>query len=173
VTAKKGLEKDAVIGDGLRLRRLCGELLPSYRPDVPAWLERGGHLGHGEHARRAEYGEAWHQAGMMERKQNVFDDFIAALECLCARSSHHPRGSGSWATRTAACWWRRDGAAADLMAVALPGVGLMDMLRFDQFTGGRYWTTEYGSATNPKQFPFLIKYSPRTTSRRAPAIPLR
>ena len=108
----------------------------------------------------AEYGEAWHKAGMLEKKQNVFDDFIAVAEQLVKEATrrraarHHGRLERRAARR------RGHGAAARPFAVALPAVGVMDMLRYDKFTGGALWTTEYGSASNPAQFPFLIKYSP-------------
>ena len=110
----------------------------------------------------AEYGEAWHRAGMLEKKQNVFDDFIAVAEHLVKEKVHLAgRSWGSWADRTAACWSAPSmEQRPDLYAVALPAVGVMDMLRYDRFTGGRLWVGEYGSASNPAQFPFLIKYSP-------------
>ena len=162
VTAKKGLAKDGshptmVYGYG----GFSVSMLPFYRPDVPAWLERGGIWVTVSMRGGAEYGEAWHQAGMLERKQNVFDDFIAALEFLVREQFTTPArlgivGDSNGGLLVGAVMEQRP----DLMAVALPGVGVMDMLRFDQFTGGRYWTTEYGSASDPKHFPFLIKYSP-------------
>jgi prolyl oligopeptidase len=162
VTAKRGLARDGnnpamVYGYG----GFAVSMLPSYRPDVPAWLERGGIWVTVSMRGGAEYGEAWHQAGMLEKKQNVFDDFIAALEFLVREKFTSPArlgivGDSNGGLLVGAVMEQRP----DLMAVALPGVGVMDMLRFDQFTGGRYWTTEYGSASNPAQFPFLIKYSP-------------
>ena len=162
VTAKKGLARDGnnpamVYGYG----GFAVSLLPSYRPDVPAWLERGGIWVTVSMRGGAEYGEAWHQAGMLERKQNVFDDFIAALEFLVREKFTSPArlgivGDSNGGLLVGAVMEQRP----DLMAVALPGVGVMDMLRFDRFTGGRYWATEYGSASNPAHFTFLIKYSP-------------
>jgi prolyl oligopeptidase len=162
VTAKKGLARDGnnpamVYGYG----GFAVSMLPSYRPDVPAWLERGGIWVTVSMRGGAEYGEAWHQAGMLEKKQNVFDDFIAALEFLVRERFTSPArlgivGDSNGGLLVGAVMEQRP----DLMAVALPGVGVMDMLRFDKFTGGRYWTTEYGSASSPAQFPFLIKYSP-------------
>jgi prolyl oligopeptidase len=135
--------------------------LPSYRQDVPAWLERGGIWVTASLRGGAEYGEAWHQAGMLEKKQNVFDDFIAVAEQLVKDKYTSPArlgimGGSNGGLLVGAVMEQRP----ELFAVALPAVGVMDMLRYDKFTGGALWTTEYGSASNPAQFPFLIKYSP-------------
>ncbi|MBI4485856.1 MAG: S9 family peptidase, partial [Acidobacteria bacterium] len=135
--------------------------LPTYRQDVPAWLERGGIWVTASIRGGAEYGEAWHQAGMLDRKQNVFDDFIAVAEQLVRDGYTSPdrlgvMGGSNGGLLVGASMEQRP----DLFAVALPAVGVMDMLRYDKFTGGALWTTEYGSASNPAQFPFLIKYSP-------------
>jgi prolyl oligopeptidase len=109
----------------------------------------------------AEYGEAWHEAGMLEKKQNVFDDFIAVAEHLVREKYTSPARLGIWGGSNGGLLV---GAAMeqrpDLYAVALPEVGVMDMLRYDKFTGGALWTTEYGSASKPEQFAFLMKYSP-------------
>ena len=136
--------------------------LPTYRQDVPAWLERGGVWVTASMRGGAEYGEAWHQAGMLEKKQNVFDDFIAVAEQLVqGRSTRRRRSWASWAARTAGCWSAPSWSSGRIcLRSRCPAVGVMDMLRFDKFTGGALWTTEYGSASNPAQFPFLIKYSP-------------
>jgi prolyl oligopeptidase len=136
-------------------------ILPAYRQDVPAWLERGGLWVTASLRGGAEYGEAWHQAGMLEKKQNVFDDFIAVAEFLVREKYTSPSkigimGGSNGGLLVGAVMEQRP----DLYAVALPAVGVMDMLRYDRFTGGRLWTTEFGSASNPAQFPFLIKYSP-------------
>jgi prolyl oligopeptidase len=135
--------------------------LPAYRQDVPAWLERGGIWVTASMRGGAEYGEAWHKAGMLEKKQNVFDDFIAVAEQLIKDGYTSPdrlgiTGGSNGGLLVGAVMEQRP----DLFAVALPAVGVMDMLRYDKFTGGALWTTEYGSASNPAQFPFLIKYSP-------------
>ncbi|HEY6360531.1 MAG TPA: prolyl oligopeptidase family serine peptidase [Vicinamibacterales bacterium] len=135
--------------------------LPTYRQDIPAWLERGGVWVTASMRGGAEYGEAWHQAGMLEKKQNVFDDFIAVAEQLIKDKYTSPgrlgiMGGSNGGLLVGAVMEQRP----DLFAVALPAVGVMDMLRYDKFTGGALWTTEYGSASNPAQFPFLIKYSP-------------
>ncbi len=135
--------------------------LPTYRQDVPAWLERGGVWVTASMRGGAEYGEAWHRAGMLDKKQNVFDDFIAVAEQLVKDKYTSPArlgimGGSNGGLLVGAVMEQRP----DLFAVALPAVGVMDMLRYDKFTGGALWTTEYGSASNPAQFPFLIKYSP-------------
>jgi len=119
-----------------------------------------------------EYGKAWHDAGRLQQKQNVFDDFIAAAEYLIKeRYTSTPRlaisGGSNGGLLVGAAITQRP----DLFGAALPAVGVMDMLRFDQFTGGRYWTTEYGSAANPQQFPFLIKYSPLHNLKKGACYP--
>jgi prolyl oligopeptidase len=134
---------------------------PTYRPDVPAFLEHGGIWVTANMRGGGEYGEAWHQGGMLEKKQNVFDDFIAVAEQLIKDKYTSPTklgisGGSNGGLLVGAVELQRP----DLFAVALPAVGVMDMLRYDRFTGGRAWRTEYGSSTDPKQFPFLYKYSP-------------
>jgi prolyl oligopeptidase len=134
---------------------------PTYRPDVPAFLERGGIWVTANMRGGAEYGEAWHHAGMLEKKQNVFDDFIAVAEHLVKEKFTSPArlaisGGSNGGLLVGAVEEQRP----DLFAVALPAVGVMDMLRYDRFTGGRAWRTEYGSSSNPEQFKFLYKYSP-------------
>jgi prolyl oligopeptidase len=109
----------------------------------------------------SEYGEKWHEAGMLEKKQNVFDDFIAVAEHLIREKYTSPAklgvmGGSNGGLLVGAVINQRP----ELYAVALPAVGVMDMLRYDRFTGGRLWVQEYGSAQNAAQFPFLIKYSP-------------
>ena len=135
--------------------------VPTYRADVPAWLEQGGVFVSANMRGGAEYGEAWHKAGMLEKKQNVFDDFIAVAEYLVKEKYTSPArlamlGGSNGGLLVGAVMEQRP----DLFAVALPAVGVMDMLRYDRFTGGKAWVTEYGSSSDPKQFAFLIKYSP-------------
>ncbi|HKE86445.1 MAG TPA: prolyl oligopeptidase family serine peptidase [Vicinamibacterales bacterium] len=162
LTAKKGLALDG--GNPTMMYGYGGfsiSEMPTFRQDVPAWLERGGVWVTVNMRGGAEYGEAWHKAGMLEKKQNVFDDFIAVAEQLVKEKYTSPSrlgimGGSNGGLLVGAVMEQRP----ELFAVALPAVGVMDMLRYDQFTGGRLWATEYGSSSNPAQFPFLIKYSP-------------
>lgn len=162
LTAKKGLARDGshptlLYGYG----GFSNSLVPTYGSDVPAWLEMGGAYVSVSLRGGAEYGEAWHDAGKLEKKQNVFDDFVAVAEHLVREKYTSPKklgimGGSNGGLLVGAVMEQRP----DLFAVALPQVGVMDMLRYDQFTGGRFWITEYGSSSNPEQFAFLIKYSP-------------
>ena len=162
LTAKKGLPLDGnnptmIYGYG----GFSISTLPTYRQDVPAWLEMGGVWVTASMRGGAEYGEKWHEAGMLEKKQNVFDDFIAVAEHLIREKYTSPAklgvmGGSNGGLLVGAVINQRP----ELYAVALPAVGVMDMLRYDRFTGGRLWVQEYGSAQNAAQFPFLIKYSP-------------
>ena len=146
--------------------------LPAYRPDVPAWLELGGVWVTANMRGGAEYGEAWHRAGMLERKQHVFDDFIAVAEDLIKQKITSPAklgvmGGSNGGLLVGAVETQRP----DLYAVALPAVGVMDMLRYDKFTGGHAWVTEYGSSSNAQQFAYLIKYSPLQNIRKGSCYP--
>jgi prolyl oligopeptidase len=108
-----------------------------------------------------EYGETWHKAGMLEKKQNVFDDFIAAAEYLVREKYTSTvrlaiSGGSNGGLLVGACMTQRP----ELYRVAFPAVGVMDMLRFHKFTVGWGWTVEYGSSDNPEQFKYLYAYSP-------------
>ncbi|HEX6048727.1 MAG TPA: prolyl oligopeptidase family serine peptidase, partial [Gemmatimonadaceae bacterium] len=136
-------------------------LTPSFSPSVPAWLELGGIYVTANLRGGGEYGEAWHRAGMLDRKQNVFDDFIAVAEYLVKEGYTSParlgiEGGSNGGLLVGAAMEQRP----DLFAVAFPGVGVMDMLRYDRFTGGRAWVTEYGSSSDRAQFETLFRYSP-------------
>jgi prolyl oligopeptidase len=162
ITHKKGLQKN-----GMNPTMLYGyggfdiPTQPTYRSDLPAWLERGGVWVTASIRGGSEYGESWHQAAMFERKQNVFDDFIAAAEYLVKEGYASPQtlgimGGSNGGLLVGAVMEQR----ADLFAVALPAAGVMDMLRYDKFTGGSAWATEYGSSDDPAGFAYLYKYSP-------------
>lgn len=136
-------------------------VLPSFNPAIPAWVERGGIYVTANLRGGGEYGEAWHEAGMLAKKQNVFDDFIGAAEYLVRGRYTSPgklimQGGSNGGLLVGAVTVQRP----DLFAVALPAVGVMDMLRYDKFTGGAAWATEYGSSSNAAMFPILFKYSP-------------
>ena len=162
LTARKGLPRDGsnpamVYGYG----GFSVSITPTYRPDVPAWLELGGIWVTANMRGGSEYGETWHRAGMLDKKQNVFDDFIAVAEYLVkekwtAASKLAMMGGSNGGLLVGVAMEQRP----DLYAVALPAVGVMDMLRYDRFTGGRAWVPEYGTASDPEQFTFLFKYSP-------------
>ncbi|HSC52702.1 MAG TPA: prolyl oligopeptidase family serine peptidase [Phnomibacter sp.] len=119
-----------------------------------------------------EYGEAWHKAGMLENKQQVFDDFIAAGEYLIrekytSKERLAIRGGSNGGLLVGACMTQRP----DLFKVALPAVGVLDMLRYHKFTIGWAWVVEYGSADNAQQFPNLYKYSPLHNLKDGTAYP--
>lgn len=136
-------------------------LAPSFNPFLIALLERGVVYAAPCIRGGGEYGEAWHRTGWRDKKQNVFDDFIAAAEWLQAqgytsadRCALH--GGSNGGLLVAAVMVQRP----DLCKVALPAVGVMDMLRFHKFTLGWSWTAEYGSSDDPVMLPVLLSYSP-------------
>ena len=134
---------------------------PTFSPDVVAWLEQGGIYATASMRGGAEYGEDWHKAGMFEKKQNVFDDFIAAAEYLVKQKYTSPSRLGiSGASNGGLLVGAVEEQRPDLFAVTLPAVGVMDMLRYDKFTGGKAWSAEYGSSDDSTAFKYLIKYSP-------------
>jgi prolyl oligopeptidase len=136
------------------------------------WLERGGAYAVPNLRGGGEYGEEWHQAGMYEKKQNVFDDFIAAAEHLVAQGYTTPAklaiaGGSNGGLLVGAAMTQRP----ELFGAALPAVGVLDMLRFHRFTIGWAWVTEYGSADDAAQFPYLYAYSPLHHLRSGTAYP--
>ena len=173
ITHRKDLKKD-----GANPTMLYGyggfdiSEVPRFRPDVIAFLERGGVYATANMRGGGEYGEAWHEAGMFEKKQHVFDDFIAAAEYLVRERYASPQtlgimGGSNGGLLVGAVEQRRP----DLFAVALPAVGVMDMLRYHKFTGGAAWATEYGSSENAKDFAYLYKYSPLHNAKRGTCYP--
>lgn len=136
-------------------------LTPRFSLRIASWLELGGVFVVANLRGGGEYGEAWHKAGTKLKKQNVFDDFIAAAETLIEKGYTRTdklaiMGGSNGGLLVGAVMTQRP----DLFGACLPAVGVMDMLRFHQFTAGRFWTDDYGSADNPDEFKTLRAYSP-------------
>lgn len=136
-------------------------VLPHFDPERIVWLERGGVYAIANIRGGGEYGEAWHRQGMREHKQTVFDDFIAGAEWLIAQRYTSTKrlaieGGSNGGLLVGACVTQRP----DLFAVALAHVGVMDMLRFNQFGQGAGWEGDFGSPQNPSDFKALYAYSP-------------
>lgn len=136
------------------------------------WMERGGIYASANIRGGSEYGEEWHRAGMKLNKQNVFDDFIAAAEWLIEEDyTSTPylaiEGGSNGGLLVGACLNQRP----DLFGAAIPHVGVMDMLRFNQFTIGWAWVSDYGSPENPEEFQALAAYSPYHNIRPDTAYP--
>jgi prolyl oligopeptidase len=136
-------------------------ITPAYDPSDFVLLERGGVVAAANLRGGGEYGEAWHQAGMLERKQNVFDDFAACIDWLVASgyTAHEKvaiQGGSNGGLLVAAAMTQRP----DKVGAVVCQVPVADMLRYHLFTVGRFWIPEYGSADDPAQFPFLLAYSP-------------
>jgi prolyl oligopeptidase len=136
-------------------------LTPSFSVSTVVWMEMGGVYAVPNLRGGGEYGQAWHEAGMKLKKQNVFDDFIAAGEWLIAnkytsRDKLAISGGSNGGLLVGACMTQRP----ELFRATLPAVGVMDMLRFHKFTRGWAWTSDYGSPDNAEEFRALLAYSP-------------
>lgn len=171
---KKGTKKDgnnAVILSGYGGFNIS--LLPRFGSSRIPWLERGGMFALPNLRGGGEYGRDWHEAGMLGRKQNVFDDFQAAAEWLVqegwSKAEHIGiRGGSNGGLLVGACLNQRP----DLFGAAVPAVGVMDMLRFHTFTIGHAWIPEYGCSENGKdQFDWLMAYSPLHNVKPGTAYP--
>ncbi len=148
-------------------------MTPAYSTNISLWVEHGGVYAVANLRGGNEYGEDWHQAGMLEKKQNVFDDFIAAAEWLIAnnytnRSKLAITGGSNGGLLVAACMVQRP----ELYGAVVCRVPVIDMLRYHKFTVGRYWTGEYGNAEqNKDHFQFLYAYSPLHNIREGTVYP--
>jgi len=136
-------------------------LTPTFSIPMSYFVQKGGIYVSVSLRGGSEYGETWHQSGMLSQKQNVFDDFIGAAEFLIAKNittknmlAIHGRSNGGLLVGAAMT------QRPDLYKVALPGVGVLDMLRYHKFTVGWGWAVEYGSSDKKDDFSYLIKYSP-------------
>jgi prolyl oligopeptidase len=147
-------------------------LTPSFSPSNLVFIENGGVYCVVNLRGGGEYGEDWHKAGMLEKKQTVFDDFIAAAEYLIEKKYTNSNklaisGRSNGGLLVGACMTQRP----ELFKVALPGVGVLDMLRYHKFTVGWGWAVEYGSSDNEADFNYLIKYSPLHNLKEGTAYP--
>jgi prolyl oligopeptidase len=173
IAGKKGLKQDGSVRllmtgyGGFNLSQT-----PRWNPEWAWWLSQGGWFALPNLRGGGEYGEHWHEQAMFEKKQNVFDDWFAAAQYLTDNkytSSQHFAITG-----------RSNGGLLmgasitqhpELFSAILCGYPLLDMLRYQKFEQGPQWTTEYGSAENEKQFPFLLKYSPYQNVKESAAYP--
>ena len=163
IAYKKGIQRD-----GTNPTLLYGyggfniSLTPSFSISRLQWMEMGGVFALANLRGGGEYGKAWHKAGTKTNKQNVFDDFIAAAEYLIDSKYTSPQhlaiqGGSNGGLLVGACMTQRP----DLYGACLPAVGVMDMLRFQKFTAGRFWVDDYGSAEgSAEEFQALRAYSP-------------
>jgi prolyl oligopeptidase len=134
---------------------------PYFDSSIVPWFEAGSLYALPNLRGGGEYGEDWHRAGMLEKKQNVFDDFIAAAEWLIANGYTRPErlgviGASNGGLLIGAAVTQRP----DLFAAGLAQVPILDMLRYHKFLRARNWISEYGSSGDPKQLAYLLRYSP-------------
>lgn len=171
ITHKKGIKLD---GSNPTLLYAYGgfdiPITPSFSITRVAWMEMGGVYAVACIRGGGEYGKTWHEAGKGLKKQNVFDDFIAAGEWLIANKYTSPaklaiQGGSNGGLLVGAVMTQRP----ELFGAALPAVGVMDMIRFHKFSAGRFWVDEYGSSDDPELFPYLLNYSPYHALLRASA----
>jgi prolyl oligopeptidase len=147
-------------------------LLPEYSVQTAVWVARGGLFAQPSLRGGGEYGEEWHRAGMRERKQAVFDDFVAAARYLIRNDYTRPdrlaiTGRSNGGLLVGACLTQHP----ELFGAAIPEVGVLDMLRYHRFTIGWAWVPEYGSSDDPEMFQTLLAYSPLHNVRSGTAYP--
>lgn len=173
LVSKKGLKRD-----GANPTLLTGyggfnvSETPSFSATLFPWFEAGGVYALACLRGGGEYGDAWHEAGMLEKKQNVFDDFIGAAEWLVAEKVTSPAklaiaGGSNGGLLTGAALTQRP----DLFGAVISAVPLLDMLRYQGFLMARYWVPEYGSAESAEQFRFLRAYSPYQNVKKGTKYP--
>mgnify|MGYP002377060809 CR=1 FL=1 len=173
LTYKKGLKKDG--SNPVLLYGYGGfniAMTPSFSVSNAFFAEQGGIYAVVNLRGGSEYGEAWHKAGMLLKKQNVFNDFVGAAEYLINTKYTNSskiaiRGGSNGGLLVGAAMTQRP----ELFKVAIPQVGVLDMLRFQKFTVGWGWVTEYGSSDSAKYFPYLYGYSPYHNLRKGTAYP--
>ncbi len=173
ISHKKGLERS---GDNPTYLYGYGgfniPMTPAFSVSALVWMEMGGVFAQANLRGGGEYGKPWHEAGMKQSKQNVFDDFIAAAEWLIDQQYTRPErlaigGGSNGGLLAGACMTQRP----DLFGACLPVVGVFDMLRFHKFTIGWAWTSDYGSPDDPEEFKVLMAYSPYHNVRPGTSYP--
>jgi prolyl oligopeptidase len=162
ISSKKGAKRDAHTPTLMfAYGGFLVNMTPEWNPEWAWWMEQGGFYAQPNLRGGGEYGEKWHQSGMFEHKQNVFDDFFAAAQYLfdekytdAKRLAIRGRSNGGLLMGVAMT------QHPEMFGAIWCGYPLLDMLRYQNFLVGRWWTSEYGSAENAEQFPYLLKYSP-------------
>ena len=173
IAGKKGLKRDGT--ERLLMTGYGGfevSLLPDWDAEYAWWMEQGGWFAMPNLRGGQEYGEEWHKAAMFEHKQNVFDDWFGAAEYLVKNGYTSPqhfaiRGRSNGGLLMGAAMTQRP----ELFGAIWCGYPLLDMLRYQNFLMGRTWTTEYGSADDPKDFAYIAKYSPYQNVHKGTAYP--
>ena len=172
--------KKGVTADGARPTLMTGyggfdlSETPTFNVDAVVWVEQGGIFAVPNLRGGGEFGESWHHAGMLDKKQNVFDDFIAAGEWLVQYHYTRPdklaiEGRSNGGLLVGAALTQRP----DLYGAVICGYPLLDMLRYQKFLVARFWVPEYGSSDDASQFPYLFAYSPYqhvVPGRKYPAV---